>query len=122
MMGDRMLSTSQIGGANMLSYASSFSSGEKAVMLVNKATNAETALIKFDNAKPGSRFYWYSLTGGSDNGEFSRKVYVNSQGPAEQSGGPANSYTTINPYSASTTGGIKVSLPARSIVYVVIDK
>jgi hypothetical protein len=122
MMGDRMVGTSQIGGTNILSYASSFSSGEKAVMLVNNATNAETALIKFDNAKPGSRFYWYSLTGGSDNGEFSRKVYVNSQGPTEQSGGPANSYTTINPYSASTTGGIKVSLPARSIVYVVIDK
>jgi hypothetical protein len=122
MTGDRMLGTSQIGGTNVLSYASSFSSGEKTVMLVNKATNAETALIDFKNAKAGSRYYWYSLTGGNDNGEFSRKVYVNSQGPTEISGGPATTYTSIKPYSASTTGGIKVSLPARSVVYVVIDK
>jgi hypothetical protein len=121
MIGDRMLSTSQIGGANILSYASSFTSGQKAVILVNKGTDAQTTLIKFDNAKPGSRYYWYTLTGGTDNGEFSRKVYVNNQGPTELSGGPSNSYPSIKPYSASTTGGIKVSLPGRSVAYVVID-
>lgn len=122
MMGDRMLGTSQIGGANLLSYASSFTSGEKGVILVNKAISAETVSVKFVNAKPGSRYYWYTLTGGTDNGEFSRKVYVNSQGPTELSGGPSGSYSSIKPYSASTAGGIKLSLPARSVVYVVIDK
>jgi hypothetical protein len=122
MIGDRMLGTSQIGGSNVLAYASSFTSGEKGVILVNKGTNTETALVKFDNAKPGSRYYWYTLTGGTDNGEFSRKVYVNGQGPTELSGGPSSSYTSIKPYSASTTGGMKVSLPARSVVYMVIDK
>lgn len=121
-IGDRMLSTSQIGGSGVLAYASSFTSGEKAVMLVNKSTGAQTALITLSNAKAGSRFYWYTLTGGTDNGEFSRKVYVNNQGPTELSGGPANSYTSIKPYSASTTGGVKISLPGRSVVYVVIDK
>lgn len=121
MTGDRMLSTSMIGGSNVLAYASSFTSGQKAVILVNKGTNAQTASIKMDNAKPGNRYYWYTLTGGTDNGEFSRKVYVNGQGPTELSGGPANSYTSIKPYSASATGGIKISLPARSVVYVVID-
>jgi hypothetical protein len=122
MIGDRMLGTSQIGGSNVLAYASSFTSGEKGVILINKGTNAETATVKFDNAKPESRYYWYTLTGGTDNGEFSRKVYVNGQGSTELSGGPASSYTSIKPYSASTTGGMKVSLPARSVVYMVIDK
>jgi hypothetical protein len=121
-MGDRMLGVTQTGGVNVLSYASSYTSGEKAVILVNKGTDTQTTLIKLDNAKAGNRYYWYILTGGTDNGEFSRKVYVNGQGPAELSGGPADSYTSIKPHSASTTGGIKVSLPGRSVVYLVIDK
>ncbi len=122
MMGDRMLGSVQTGGANVLSYASSFSSDEKAVMLVNKGTDTQTALITLENAKPGSRYYWYTLTGGTDNGEFSRKVYVNNQGSTEASGGPASSYISIKPNSANTTGGIKLALPGRSVVYVVIDK
>lgn len=122
MMGDRLLATSQTGGVDLLPYASSFSSGEKAVMLVNKGNYSQTASVKLENAKGGSRYYWYTLTGGTDNGEFSRKVFVNSQGSAEISGGPAGSYTSIKPYSASTTGGIKITLPPRSVVYVVIDK
>jgi len=118
-----MLSTSMIGGgSSVLSYASSFTSGEKAVMLVNKSTGAQTALVTLSNAKAGSRYYWYALTGGTDNGEFSRKVYVNGQGPTELSGGPSGAYASIKPYSASTSGGIKISLPARSVVYLVIDK
>jgi len=122
MTGDRMLGVSQTGGANVLSYGSSFTSGEKAVLIVNKGTDTQTALVKLDNAKPGSRYYWYLLTGGTDNGEFSRKVYVNSQGPNGVSGGPVGAYTSLKPYSALTAGGIKVSLPGRSVVYLVIDK
>ncbi|WP_121356258.1 alpha-L-arabinofuranosidase [Flavisolibacter nicotianae] len=123
MMGDRMLSSSFLyGGTGLLAYASSFTSGEKGVILVNKDKTAKLVQVGLDNAKPGSRFYWYTLAGGTDNGEFSRKVYVNNMGPSEPSGGPATEYTTIKPYSASTSGGIKVALPARSVVYMVIDK
>jgi hypothetical protein len=121
MIGDRMLPTSVI-GSNVLAYASSFTSGEKGVILVNRGTNASTALVTLENAKAGSRFYWYTLTGGTDNGEFSRKVFVNGRGPTELSGGPATEYSTLKYYGASTSGGIKVSLPARSVVYLVIDK
>jgi len=120
-IGDRLLSTSTSGSAEVLSYASSFSSGEKGVILVNKGVTEQTALIKIEKAKTGNRYYWFSLTGGNDNGEFSRKVYVNGQGPTELSGGPSGNYTAIKPYSASTGGGIKVSLPGRSVVYVVVD-
>lgn len=123
MMGDRMLSSSFLyGGTGLLAYASSFTSGEKGVILVNKDNASKIVQVGMNNAKPGSRFYWYILTGGTDNGEFSRKVYVNNAGPTEQSGGPANGYATIKPYSAPTSGGIKVTMPARSVVYMVIDK
>ena len=122
MVGDRMLDAVIPGASNVRTYASSFSSGEKAVVLVNTGTAAQVAIITIKNAKVGSRYYWYSLTGGTDNGEFSRKVYVNNQGPTEIAGGPSNSYTTIKPYSASTTNGIRIALPPRSVVYAVIDK
>src|SRR4029078_4623930 len=77
MIGDRMLGTSQIGGIDVLAYASSFTSGEKGLIWANKGTTAQTVLVTLENAKPGGRYYWYTLTGGTDNGEFSRKVFVN---------------------------------------------
>ena len=121
LFGDRMINSSVIGG-NTASYASSFSSGQKAVVIVNKSNSNQIALVTLENATPGSRYYYYVLTGGTDNGEFSRKVFVNGKGPTELSGGPANEYTSIKAYSASTAGGIKFNLPARSVVYLVIDK
>ena len=122
MIGDRLIPSSVIGASNVLAYASSYTSGDKGVVLVNKGTGSQIVLVSVDGAKPGNRFYWYTLSGGSDNGEFSRKVFVNGRGSSEISGGPASEYTSIKPYSASTSGGIKVAMPARSVVYLVIDK
>jgi hypothetical protein len=119
-MGDRMLKSSVLGG--VLAYASSFTSGEKGVILVNTSTAAETVNIVLQNATAGTRFYWYTLTGGSDNGEFSSKVYVNGNGPTEPTGGPSATYTSIQASSALTSGGINVAMPARSVVYLVMDK
>lgn len=122
MFGDRMLETSVVGGNNVMTYASSFSSGQKGVVLVNKSKSNQYAVISLKNANPGKRYYWYTLVGGTDNGDFSAKVYVNSKGPSDASGGPADSYTSIKPYSAPSEGGIKVALPSRSVVFLVIDK
>jgi len=121
MLGDRILPTT-VTGSNVLAYASSFTSGEKGVILVNKGNTSQTTLVSLENATAGQRFYWYLLTGGTDNGEFSRKVFVNGRGPTEISGGPSADYSTLKPYSAMTNGGIKLTLPARSVAYVVIDK
>ena len=120
MMGDRMLKSTTVGG--VLAYASSFTSGEKGVILVNKSSSAETVNVALQNVTAGTRYYWYTLTGGSDNGEFSPSVFVNGNGPTEPNGGPSATYTTIKPNSAATSGGINVSMPARSVVYLVIDK
>lgn len=121
MLGDRMLSTSTT-GTGVMAYGSSFTSGEKGVVLVNKATTAQTVQLTLQNFTPGARFYWYTLTGGTDNGDFSRKVFVNGKGSSEASGGPATEYTTLKAYSATTAGGVKVTMPARSVVYLVMDK
>ena len=58
----------------------------------------------------------------SDNGEFSPNVYINGTGPTEPTGGPSATYNTIKASSALTSGGINVSMPARSVVYLVMDK
>ncbi|MFL5786786.1 MAG: alpha-L-arabinofuranosidase, partial [Flavisolibacter sp.] len=71
-IGDRLLNTTITGSTGIQAYASSFSSGEKGIILVNKGTSVQGVNIQFQNFKPGNRFYWYTLSGGTDNGEFSQ--------------------------------------------------
>ena len=120
LLGDCMV-TSTVTDGNVESYASSFTSGEVGVTLVNKSTVVKNVKISIENFIPGTRFYWYTLTGGSDNGEFSRKVFVNGKGPAGIGGGPSD-YETLKAYSASAVNGIRVTLPPRSVVVMAIDK
>jgi hypothetical protein len=119
-LGDRLLSSTS-SSADVISYASSFTSGETGVALINKGAGSRSVEIKIQNFKKGNLFFYYTLTGGGDNGEFSRKVLVNNQGPTLAAGGPAN-YKTITPYIASTANGVKVSLPAKGAIYLVVAK
>lgn len=119
-LGDRLVSSTS-SSSDIVSYASSFTSGETAVALINKAADTRAVEVKFNNFKKGNNYYWYLLTGAGDNGEFSRKVLVNGSGPTVASGGPAD-YKTIKPYTASAAGGVKISLPGRSAVYMVVEK
>ena len=89
---------------------------------MNKVNAQQTVSVTLKNANAGARYYFYVLTGGTDNGEFSRKVFVNGNGTTEPSGGPSTVFASIKPYSAATQNGIKLTLPARSVVYMVIDR
>jgi hypothetical protein len=119
--GDRMISSSVSGSSDIVSYASSFNSGEAGVVLVNKSTTDQVVSINFKNYYTGSNYYYYTLKGGTDNGEFSSKVLVNGNSPAIAYGGPSN-YKTIAASSTGTSGGIKVSVPAKGVVFLVADK
>src|SRR5665811_2018938 len=44
-IGDRMLSSTVTGSTDILSYASSYTSGQNAVMIVNKGTTAQVAQV-----------------------------------------------------------------------------
>lgn len=120
-LGDRVVASSISGTTDIETVASSFSSGETGVTLTNKSTTNRTVEIKINNFRKGNRFYYYVLSGGTDNGEFSRKVFVNGKSSTYASGGPAN-YETLNAYSSTTTNGIKVTVPARSVVCLVVAK
>ncbi|HEX6846530.1 MAG TPA: alpha-L-arabinofuranosidase, partial [Chitinophagaceae bacterium] len=120
MLGDRLVhSTSNT--STIVSYASSFTSGETGVALINKSSSASTVQVVVNNFRKGNNFYYYRLNGGNDNGEFSRNVLVNGNSSSFASGGPAG-YKTISPYRTSTADGIVVSVPARGAVYIVIEK
>jgi hypothetical protein len=121
MLGDRCINASVSGAANINAYASTFSSGEIGVTLVNQSTLAQTVKLAYKNFNAGQRAYWYTLTGGSDNGSFSRKVYVNGDGTTLPAGGPSD-YATVKAYSASAANGVYITLPPMSVVFIAVDK
>ncbi len=106
---------------DLVSYASLYSSGEVGVVLVNKGgTNLQTVKINISTFTAGNRYYWYTLQGGSD-GDFSRKVLVNGNGPSVVAGGPSN-YSSIAAHAAPAQGDILVSVPAHGAVFMMVEK
>jgi hypothetical protein len=118
--GDGMVHTDTEGNPRVLAYGSRFRSGEVGVMLVNTGKEAQIIRVDVDNFGYGDRFYYYTLTGGSDNGDFSRKVVVNGETTSLVSGGPPDPAAVL-PRSADCSGGVKLVAPARSVQYVLIE-
>ena len=118
-MGDQVLHSSSDHG-DVLAYASKYSSGEVGLTIVNKSKADHIVGINLDNFGFGERFYFHSLTGGSDNGEFSLKVFVNGSGPTADSGGPP-APEAVKPRASSISGGVKVHSPGRSVQFLLIE-
>jgi hypothetical protein len=106
---------------DITAYSSTFSSGQAGTVLINSGNLSHLVSIDFQHFPAGSKYYWYTLTGGTDNAPFSAKVYVNGAGPSTDSGGPLD-YATLKAYSAPLKGTIKIALPPLSVVYLVADK
>lgn len=120
--GDRMVSDSLAAfNSDLTTYSSTFNGGQPGTIIINSGTLNHTVSIDFQHFSGGSKYYWYVLTGGTDNGNFSGQVFVNGIGPSNGAGGPLN-YGTLQAYSAPLTGTIKVSVPPLSVVYLVADK
>jgi hypothetical protein len=118
--GDEMVSTSVVGSPGILAYGSRFSSGEAGVVLVNTGKDEQVVRIDLANFGYGNRFYYHTLTGGTDNGDFSRKVFVNGESSTLVSGGPSDPAAVL-PRSADISGGVKLVAPPRSVQYVLIE-
>lgn len=119
-IGDRMVDALVSGNNSVKAYASTYTSGQGSVALINVSGTAQNVQVKFKNYRMGTRFYWYTMEGSNDNGEFSRKVLVNGSGPTAVAGGPSD-YETLKARSALTANGIKLSIPAWSAVFVMVD-
>jgi hypothetical protein len=120
MQGDRLVSTVS-GDSSILAYGTTFTSGEVNVTLVNISAQTRTVQVRGKGYEPGKLFYWYTLSRGADNVEFSRQVFVNGKGPAAVAGGP-DDYATIPAWSAPAAGGISVTVPAYGAVFLTVGK
>jgi hypothetical protein len=118
--GDEMIAADVSGSSSITAYASRFTSGETSAVIVNTGSKAETIDLEVANFGYGENFYVYSLSGGSDNGEFSLKVVINGKSGPYASGGPSLATTPAN--RASLADGIRFSSPARSVQFVLIEK
>ena len=78
-----MVSSAVTNSSDIASYASSFSSGQAGVILVNQAGGDHVVNVKFKNFAAGAKYYYYTLNGGADNAPFSRKVLINGVGPGK---------------------------------------
>lgn len=119
--GDRMVSSTVPNGENILCYASSFSSGESGIIVVNKNTVLKTIQVNIQNFHPGTNYYWYVLREGTSNGDFPESVSINDVPPSGSTGGPLN-YVVIKANAASQNGGITVAVPARAVIFLVAEK
>ncbi len=119
--GDQMLNTSVTGSTDVVAYASRFASGHAGIVVVNKGTSGQTAELLLSRFGYGDRIYVYSLTGGTDNGDFSSQVYVNGHGPKYPIGGPIDTLTYIPATAYSTADTIKFTSPPRSVQFVLAE-
>jgi hypothetical protein len=119
-IGDRLVDAAVSGSSTVKAYGSTYTTGQGNVTLINASATARNVQVKFKNFRMGNRYYWYTMEGSNDNGEFSRKVSVNGSGPAGIAGGPAD-YETLKARSALTSRGIIFTVPAWSAVFVMVD-
>ena len=106
---------------DITTYSSTFSTGQAGTVIINSGTANHILSIDYQHFPAGSKYYWYVLTGGTDNAPFSGQVFVNGTGPSTATGGPLN-YASIKAYSAPLNGTIKIVIPALSVVYLVSEK
>lgn len=118
--GDKII-TGSSSDESVLVYASSFSDGKKGLVLINKDTSDKTISIHFNHQKNKGNFYGYTLTGGNDNGLFSQKVLINGVESSLPAGGP-DDFESIKAWSSSFENDMKITLPARAVQYILIDK
>jgi hypothetical protein len=121
-LGDRLVTdTLKAINSDLTTYSSTFTSGQAGTTIVNSGSLAHIVSVDFQHFPAGSKYYWYVLTGGTDNGNFSSQVYVNGTGPSSATGGPLG-YATLKAYSAALSGTIKITVPPLSVVFLMADK
>jgi hypothetical protein len=108
--------------ANLLCYASRYSSGETELVLVNSDTTTQTISVSTDSVGVGSKYYIFTFTSDKDSGNFSPDVYINGNGPSGFQFGPYDSLFNIKAYAYTIDNEIKFTIPGRSLQMITIEK
>lgn len=119
-LGDQMVGVSHNGNAQVRAYASTFSSGEVGLFVVNYGNAAQTLEFNFTNPNITSdSIFWYSVH--ADNQQAGNmKFYVNGQSSSTPGGGPAN-LNAVPAFVAPYMPGKKLTIPKFSATYIVLN-
>lgn len=120
-VGDHAISANST-NSDIQSYSTRFSSGETAVIIVNKSNNDHVVSVYPDSIGVGEYYYLFSFTGGTDTNGYSKDVFINGNGPSMHHWGPFNDLFEIPAQSYFIEDEIKLNSPARSIQMILIDK
>jgi hypothetical protein len=126
-IGDHMISTTLpnppvSGSSDIIAYASRFTSGHTGVVIINQnSTTGRVLNLVPKDIGVGNRYYVYSLTGTGSNTTFPESVVVNSADPTGSAWGPLDGLTDIQARAYPVGDTIKITSPARSVQFVLID-
>jgi hypothetical protein len=108
---------------DILAYATRFARGEIGVVVVNKGSSDKVVKLATGNIGVGGKYYVYTLSGNNDDvyGR-SQAVVVNGVGPTSVPWGPGPQILdAIKAWAYPVGSEIRVTSPAQSVQYVLID-
>ena len=117
--GDVMLNSLMVGASGVVIIPSAFQSGQIGAAIVNTTKVQKNVRLNLKNYKVGERYYTYTLTGTSGE-DFSRKVFVNGNGPSLVAGGPSD-YETIKANSSIINEEIVIKAPQLSVTFILVE-
>lgn len=120
--GDYMVSSSS-NSNNIKCYASTFSSGESGIVLVNTSNATKTVKLNFANNSGNlsvDKIQWYEFYANTIEPTVSgyKKFYINGATSTTTGGGPAN-LNAVKPYEATMPTNGVISMPAYSVFFIV---
>ena len=114
--------TTESSNRDILCYASTFSSGETSVIIVNKGTEDQVVVVDMQSIGVGQNYYVYSFTGEPDGGNFTPNVYINGEGPSSSyHWGPYDQLFDLKANSYAIDGEIKLKSPGGSVQMILIE-
>jgi hypothetical protein len=120
--GDKMVQATS-SNSDIKVYASTFSSGEIGIVVVNPTANDTTVQLNLDAITNNSEYdkvYWYDFYG-TDMDKGNKKFYINGQTGTTAGGGPAN-YATLPPYYSNYSTDKIFDSNKYSVQYIVLQK
>ncbi|NQT24506.1 hypothetical protein HQ585_04060, partial [candidate division KSB1 bacterium] len=123
--GDHVVSAST-DNEDVSAYASTFSSGEAGVVVVNKGTTDHTIQLRSESFGMGDQYYVYSLTGeviGDESENFPLGVNINGYGPDHGKGtwGPVEELESVEALAYPIFNSAKILSPARSVQFILVE-
>lgn len=122
--GDNMVQTT-VNSPDIKAYASTFSSGQAGIVLINPTSTTKTVKLQIYNngvSFPVDKLQWYEMYSNTIEPTVAgyKKFWINGQTSVTTGGGP--DLSTVKPYQTGYSANSVFTLPAYSVFFVVATK